>query len=175
MLTDWVNAGGNLIAMRPDKQLAGLLGLTAASTTLANGYLLIDTAAAPGAGIVSQTMQFHGTADRYTLTGATAIATLYSNADHGDRQSGGHRCAASASRRAGGRVHLRPRALGGLHAAGQSGLGRPGARRHRRRCARTTCSSAPRRRSEPDWIDLDQGGDPAGGRAAAAAGQPDSR
>ena len=31
MLTSWVNAGGNLIAMRPDKQLAGLLGLTDAA------------------------------------------------------------------------------------------------------------------------------------------------
>ena len=28
LFTNWVNAGGNLIAMRPDKQLAGLLGLT---------------------------------------------------------------------------------------------------------------------------------------------------
>ena len=28
MFTNWVTAGGNLIAMRPDKQLAGLLGLT---------------------------------------------------------------------------------------------------------------------------------------------------
>ena len=28
MFTTWVNGGGNLIAMRPDKQLAGLLGLT---------------------------------------------------------------------------------------------------------------------------------------------------
>ena len=27
-LTNWVNGGGNLIALRPDKQLAGLLGLT---------------------------------------------------------------------------------------------------------------------------------------------------
>ena len=35
MFTDWVNAGGNLIAMRPDKQLAGLLGLTVAAGTLA--------------------------------------------------------------------------------------------------------------------------------------------
>ena len=33
-LTGWVNGGGNLIAMRPDKQLAGLLGLTDAGTTL---------------------------------------------------------------------------------------------------------------------------------------------
>ena len=34
----------------------------------------------PGAGIVGSTMQYHGTADRYTLNGATAVATLYSNA-----------------------------------------------------------------------------------------------
>ena len=32
MLTTWVQAGGNLIAMRPDKKLAGLLGLTDAGT-----------------------------------------------------------------------------------------------------------------------------------------------
>ena len=34
MFTDWVTAGGNLIAMRPDTQLAGLLGLTDAGGTL---------------------------------------------------------------------------------------------------------------------------------------------
>jgi hypothetical protein len=79
-LTTWVNGGGNLIAMRPDKQLAGLLGLTDAGTTLSNAYLKVDSSTAPGAGIVSQTIQFHGAADRYTLSGAQAIASLYSNA-----------------------------------------------------------------------------------------------
>ena len=80
MLSDWVNAGGNLIAMRPDPQLSSLLGLTTASGTLSNGYLLVNTSSAAGAGIVNQTIQYHDTADRYTLDGATAIATLYSNA-----------------------------------------------------------------------------------------------
>ncbi len=80
LLTNWVTAGGNLIAMRPDPQLAGLLGITSAGTTLSNGYLLVNTASAPGNGIVNQTIQFHGTADNYTLNGATSIATLYSNA-----------------------------------------------------------------------------------------------
>lgn len=83
MFTNWVNGGGNLIAMRPDKQLAGLLGLSDAVTTLSNAYMLVNTATAPGAGIVGQTMQFHGTADRYTLNGATSVATLYSNATTG--------------------------------------------------------------------------------------------
>ena len=80
LLSDWVNAGGNLIAMRPDAQLAGLLGLTATLQTLSEGYIGVDTSAAPGNGIVGQTVQFHGTADRYTLDGATAVATLYSDA-----------------------------------------------------------------------------------------------
>jgi fibronectin type 3 domain-containing protein len=79
-LTDWVNAGGNLIAMHPDKKLSSLLGLTDAKATLANAYLKIDTSTSPGAGIVGSTIQFHGTADKYTLNGATAVATLYSNA-----------------------------------------------------------------------------------------------
>jgi hypothetical protein len=79
-LTNWVTAGGNLIAMRPDKQLAGLLGLTDAAATLANSYLKVDTSVSPGAGIVANTIQFHGTADKYTLSGATAVASLYSDA-----------------------------------------------------------------------------------------------
>ena len=54
MLTDWVTAGGHLIAMRPDKQLAGLLGLTdACSTTLSDAYLLIDTSTAAQAPALS--------------------------------------------------------------------------------------------------------------------------
>jgi hypothetical protein len=78
-LTGWVNGGGNLVAMRPDGQLASLLGLTSAGGTRANAYLQVDTTAAPGAGIAGATMQYHGTADRYTLNGATAVATQYSN------------------------------------------------------------------------------------------------
>ena len=78
MLTTWVNNGGGLIAMHPDPQLAGLLGLTSTGGTLSDGYLLIKTQAAPGKGIVGQTMQFHGSADLYSLGSATSIATLYS-------------------------------------------------------------------------------------------------
>ncbi len=80
LFNNWVNAGGRLIAMRPDRQLAALLGLVSASGTLSNAYLAVDTSGPPGAGIVSQTIQFHGAADLYTLGGAAAIATLYSNA-----------------------------------------------------------------------------------------------
>jgi chitodextrinase len=78
-LTGWVNGGGNLIAFRPDKQLAGLFGLTSASGNRSNAYLKVDATVPPGTGIVDSTMQYHGTADNYTLNGATAVAMLYSN------------------------------------------------------------------------------------------------
>jgi hypothetical protein len=80
MFTDWVNVGGKLIAMRPDKKLASLLGLSSTTSTLTNGYLLVSTSSGPGLGIVGDTIQFHGVADRYTLDSATSIATLYFNA-----------------------------------------------------------------------------------------------
>ncbi len=80
MLADWALAGGQLVAMRPDPDLAGLLGLAGPSGTLSDAYLQIDTAQAPGAGLVGETIQFHGSADRWTLAGATALATLYSDA-----------------------------------------------------------------------------------------------
>ncbi len=80
LFTNYVNAGGNLIAMSPDKKLSPLLGLTDASSTRSNAYLLVNTANDPGKGIVGQTIQYHGSADRYTLNGATAVASIYSSA-----------------------------------------------------------------------------------------------
>ena len=80
MFADYVSSGGSLVAMRPDKQLAGLLGLSDAGAALANAYLQIDTTGAPGAGITGESMQFHGTADRYTAAGASVVATLSSDA-----------------------------------------------------------------------------------------------
>jgi len=80
MLTNWVNGGGHLIAMRPDPQLATLLGLSPNNSSLSNAYLQVQTASGPGIGIVGQTIQFHGPADLYTVSGATSLATLYSNA-----------------------------------------------------------------------------------------------
>ncbi|MBC9734955.1 DUF4082 domain-containing protein [Nocardioides marmotae] len=78
-LTTWVENGGDLVALRPDPQLAGLLGLTGPTGNLSEGYLEVDTSADPGTGIVGETMQFHGTADRYgTAAGTQEVARLYS-------------------------------------------------------------------------------------------------
>ena len=43
MFADWVDGGGNLIAMRPDADLAGLLGLADTGTDMSDAYLQIDT------------------------------------------------------------------------------------------------------------------------------------
>ncbi len=80
LFSDWVTGGGNLIAMRPDARLASLLGITSTGLTLQDAYLLVDTTSGPGVGTVNTTMQYHGVADRYTLNGAAAVATLYSDA-----------------------------------------------------------------------------------------------
>ena len=79
-LTTWVTNGGNLIAMRPGAELAGLLGLSVSGGSLSDAYLLIETGSGPGVGLVDQTIQYHSDADLYSLNGATEIARLYSNA-----------------------------------------------------------------------------------------------
>lgn len=78
-LSTWVSGGGNLIAMQPDAQLLSLMGLTTAGATLSNAYLLVDTSSRPGNGIANQAIQFHGSANLYSLNGATSLATLYAS------------------------------------------------------------------------------------------------
>ncbi len=132
-LSTWVQGGGNLIAMRPDKKLAGLLGLTDAGGTLAEGYMKVDRGTAAGAGIEAASMQFHGTADRYSLGGASAIATLFSNASTATSNPAVSLRPRRAQRRPGGGLRLRPRPLRRLHPPGQPSMGRPEARRPRHR------------------------------------------
>jgi putative lipoic acid-binding regulatory protein len=80
MFTNWVNAGGTLIAFRPSSLLLPLMGLSSSTGTLSDRYLLVNTASGAGVGIVNQTIQFHGPANLHTLSGATSLATLYSAA-----------------------------------------------------------------------------------------------
>ncbi|MGE0359515.1 MAG: Ig-like domain-containing protein [Vicinamibacterales bacterium] len=76
MLTTYVNDGGRLVAMRPDPQLYGLLGISAAAGATANGYTLIDQGG-PGAGLHAVTLPFKGAAQHFTPAGATTVASLY--------------------------------------------------------------------------------------------------
>jgi hypothetical protein len=79
-LEGWVNGGGTLVAFRPSSNLLPLLGLSASGGSLSDDYLRINTGSGPGVGLVGETIQFHGVADRYTVTDGTVLATLYSDA-----------------------------------------------------------------------------------------------
>jgi hypothetical protein len=81
MVTDWVEGGGHLVAMRPDPRLDSLLGLGPDSGDLTNGYLRIEPGTSAGEGLVHETIQFKGTADRRSaLAGTSTLATLYQDA-----------------------------------------------------------------------------------------------
>jgi hypothetical protein len=80
LLTDWVQGGGNLIAMRPSKLLANLLGISDNNATLSDAYIKVDTTQVPGKGIEGATLQYHSAADLYTIGSASMVAALYSDA-----------------------------------------------------------------------------------------------
>jgi hypothetical protein len=71
-LTSWVQGGGDLIAMRPTKSLAPLLGLADAGGVVSNASITVNNLS----GVTTDSMQFHGDADRYSLNGASAVATF---------------------------------------------------------------------------------------------------
>ena len=158
MLSGWVNAGGNAHRAASRQAARGPARAHRRGGTLSNAYLKVNTASGAGAGIVGETMQFHGAADRYTLNGATAVATLYSNADHRDLEPRGddayrrrqRRQAPSPSRSTSrARSSTRARAI----------------RRGRARSATADRADPPRRPvlrnakagdPQPDWVDLNK-------------------
>ena len=170
-LTSWVDAGGNLVAMRPDSRLYGLAGITAQAGTVTDGYLGVNAAVEPGAGITTDTMQFHGTANRYSLNGATAVATLYSNATTSTGLpavtlrsvgSNGGQVATFAFDLARSVIATRQ---GNVAWAGQD---RDGATPNRSNDLFFGGATT-------DWVNLAKAAHPAGRRAAAAARQPRDR
>lgn len=79
MLSEYVKAGGNIIAFMPDKQLSGLFGLDNTEEIIREGYIVLNPSAEQCKGITSQKMQFHGSAGKYELNGGNVIATLYAD------------------------------------------------------------------------------------------------
>src|SRR5207249_2398613 len=77
----YVAGGGKLVAMRPDPALADLFGLTYVGPRAEQlrQFFAVDTTRAPGAGITPLSVQYHGAADNYTLNGATALASLWTD------------------------------------------------------------------------------------------------
>ena len=77
MFAGYVKAGGNLIAFKPDKKLSDVFGIANIGGTIEEAYILIKTNTEIGKGITSQTLQFHGIADKYDLKGGKKIASFY--------------------------------------------------------------------------------------------------
>lgn len=80
LLRGYVSAGGNLIAYRPDRKLSDVFGISEAGGTIDGGYISIDTGTEIGKGLIPETLQFHGTADRYSLSGCKKIVSFYEGA-----------------------------------------------------------------------------------------------
>ncbi len=80
LFSNYVHDGGNLIAFRPDKELAPVFGIYPSDPKISDGYVKIGQENEIGKGLVADTLQFHGEADQYDLKGANVIAELYSNA-----------------------------------------------------------------------------------------------
>lgn len=87
-LTEWVEAGGNLVALSPPQKLSSLLGVTIGDANQRNGYIQIDTSeTSPGAGLVSETLQYFGPAKKLLTTDAVEVARLYSGPEAATRFS----------------------------------------------------------------------------------------
>lgn len=79
ILTNFVKAGGSLIAFRPDKQLSGLFGIISTNEIISNGYVGLDRNSEINKSLNNNRMQFHGEADKYILGGGKIIATIFTN------------------------------------------------------------------------------------------------
>ena len=171
-LSDWVTGGGNLVAMRPDPSLRASSGCRPPVPRCPTHTFKVDTSTRPGNGIVGETIQYHGIADRYSLSGAPASCHPVLECLERDHQPG---------RDPAGRG--RPGGSGSLvlHSTSPARSSTPGRATRVGRQERDGFEPHPlrrpllrRQRHDPQngLGRPDQGRDPAGRRAAAAAGQP---
>jgi hypothetical protein len=80
-ISQFVTGGGKLIAMHPTAQLNQLLGITENGSAIADGYFAVDPADSISAGIVHNTIQFHGESRLCELSAARSLATVYRDAN----------------------------------------------------------------------------------------------
>ena len=102
--------------MRPDNQLAPVLGLSPAGSTTTEGYFALNPATAFADGFPTTTLPFHGQASNYNaVSGATTLATAVQQRHHRHAVSGGGQV------RANGDVGVRSGTKRRLHQTGKSG------------------------------------------------------
>jgi len=81
LFEEYVRTGGKLIAFRPDKDLSGIFGIKYLGESIDEGYIKIDEKSRQGKGITTQSIQFHGIADKYSLQSAKIIASIIAKKD----------------------------------------------------------------------------------------------
>jgi hypothetical protein len=81
LFTAYVARGGRLVSMRPDDRLGPTFGLERIEGSLSEGYLKTESNHPASEGINPSTMQTHSDAALYQLSGAQAVAWLYSDRD----------------------------------------------------------------------------------------------
>jgi PKD repeat protein len=79
----WVDAGGNLLAMRPDKKLGNLLGLQKTGASVPAEYLLLDPLF--GFDLGTDRVRLKGASDRYFVGPTKTVATLYGRLNSANR------------------------------------------------------------------------------------------
>ena len=89
MLSEYVRGGGNLIAFRPDKQLAPVFGISDTGSSVTDGYIKIVPSNDIGKGLTSETLQFHGDSEKYELKGANRRGGVVQRREHTDGKSSG--------------------------------------------------------------------------------------
>lgn len=78
LFASFVDSGGRLVAMRPDADLAPVLGLQLRPGTITKAYIKISGAYAEGVAFPTLTFPYAGTAANYQLApGAVTLADLY--------------------------------------------------------------------------------------------------
>lgn len=77
MFARYVKDGGNLIAFKPSKKLCDVFGIVDQGGTISEGYISIISNEEMCKGLVFESLQFHGEADKYQLKGGRMIAALY--------------------------------------------------------------------------------------------------
>ncbi|MBK8884981.1 MAG: hypothetical protein IPN67_22315 [Bacteroidales bacterium] len=82
MFSDYLKAGGNLIAFSPDILISELFGIIHTNSSIKEGYIKIDTINTIGKGLVYETIQFHGYSNIYKLNGGEEIASLFLNSGY---------------------------------------------------------------------------------------------
>jgi hypothetical protein len=80
LFTSFVKSGGNLISFRPDKKLSEIFGIIDTGGRIDEGYICVNNKCIEAKKITAETMQIHGTSDKYALTKGKLIASLYSDA-----------------------------------------------------------------------------------------------